>query len=105
MLPKSYREQESCSTCAMCYVMCQQDEDTDYYCDKDDNRPLSGIVRTEECWLKSLEKRGFTRDDNSQEYLEEFEKLSEAWASWEKEHMVCANGICDEHKPKEKHEN
>jgi len=102
MLPKSYRAQESCSTCKMCYIWAQQDEDVDYYCAKDGNRPLSGICCSEEGWIEDLEKRGLQH--GSEEWYNEFEKLMEAWRNWSEGRQVVANGMCDEHKPRNKNE-
>jgi glutathionylspermidine synthase len=101
-LPKSYYEQKACSNCKYCYIWGQQDENVDYYCEKEGDRPLSGICLSNEDWAKNLKERDISEDTD--EFNIEYEKLIDDWSDWSNSHRVVANGICDEYEKEDERE-
>jgi hypothetical protein len=87
--PSSYRRQDGCHTCELCFIRAEYDDQDRYFCQFDavPRPPCGSVAMAEGEHWPNYENVG---DDN-----DPFVTAMNAWDAWAEKHEVAHDGICD----------
>jgi hypothetical protein len=96
----NYRKQDGCINCKHKCTVYEFDSEFEYFCNIENNRPLSGSVAMEEHNYIVIRREHPEIERHSKEYYKIRNQNTKKWLKWSKSRKVEPNGICDDYERK-----